>query len=105
MDTRYVASARLEIIIKIIQILMFATFSIYIGLYIFYGYTLGIAPNRIAGEIYPLNLHGHIVYLNRLQHQRLEAFRALALFFGAIFASILAYIFYRRMKGCRVPQP
>src|ERR1039458_9163526 len=104
-DIRFAVSGRLEMFIKVIQILMFATFSVYIGLYIFYGYTLGIVPNRAVGAIYLLNLHGHIVYLNRMQHQWLEVFLTLALFFGAIFVSIWGYLFYRQRKGSRVPHP
>jgi hypothetical protein len=105
MDTRFVASARLELIIKIIQILMLGALFLYFALYSFYGGTLGTAPNVATGEIYPLNLHGHIVYLSRLQHRGLEGFGALTLFFGAIFASICAYLFYRQKKGRRVLHP
>jgi hypothetical protein len=104
MDTRFVASARLEVIIKIVQASMFALFLVYVELYIFYGYTQAVVPNRVADEIYPLNLHGHVVYLNHVQHQRLEAFGASALFFGAIFACILVYIYFigkRRPVGAR----
>lgn len=90
-----------EIAIKTIQIIFLASFLVYIGLYIFYGFTLATVPNKAIGAIFPLNLHGHIVYLDRSPHQWLRAFGSLAFFFGAIFASIGAIMLYRHGTGYR----
>lgn len=95
-------SNRLGMIIRIIQILGFSAFFVYIGLYIHYGYTLDTVSNKTAGEIYPLNLHGHMVYLSRLQHLRLEVSGALALFFGAIFATVASIGLYQQRKRGRI---
>jgi hypothetical protein len=99
MRVQFDVPARLERIIKIIQICELIAFSIYIELYEFYGYTLHTVPNKAAGEIYPLNLHGHWVYLNYSQHRWLAIFGYLAAFFGASFASICAYAFHQHRKG------
>jgi hypothetical protein len=86
---------------RIIQIIFLASFLVYIGLYIFYGFTLATVPNKVTGAIFPLNLHGHIVYLNRSQHQRIKTFGSLAFLFGAIFTSIGAIMLYRHGTGYR----
>ena len=101
MDTRLLSPARKEMMINIILIIFFISFFIYIGLYIFYGDTLATIPNKVTGEIFPLNLHGHIVYLNRSQHQWLKAFGSLSFLFGATFASIVAIMLYRHGPGYR----
>jgi hypothetical protein len=76
----------------------FIPFSIYIGLYSFYGWTLSVVPNHAKGEIYPLNLHGHIVYLNHAQHLRLEAFQVLAMILFAMFVSTGFILLYRNRR-------
>jgi len=49
--------------------------------------------------------HPFAVLLNRSRHQWLEAFGSLALFFRAIFASMLTYILYWQRTRCRSPHP
>jgi ammonia channel protein AmtB len=87
--------------LRIIQIIFLASFLVYTGLYIFFGFTLATVPNKVTGAIFCLNLHGHIVYLNRSQHQLLKAFGSLAFLFGAIFALIGAIMVYRHGQGHR----
>jgi ammonia channel protein AmtB len=99
MNTRLLSPARQEMMLKIILAAFFISFFIYIALYIFYGYTLATVPNKATGEMFPLNLHGHIVYLSRSQHQLLKAFGSLSFLFGAIFASIGAIMLYRHGTG------
>jgi ammonia channel protein AmtB len=101
MNTRLLSPVRQEMMIKIILIIFFTLFFIYIGLYTFYGYTLATVPNKVTGEIFPLNLHGHIVYLNHSQHELLKAFGSLSFLFGAIFASTVAIMLYRHGTGYR----
>jgi hypothetical protein len=99
MGSRYAVPVRPGVITRIVQILFLSFFFVYIELYTFYGTTLGTVRNVETGEIYPLNMHGHIVYLNPLQHRRLDLFFALGMFFGAIFGSIVLYGIYRQRKG------
>lgn len=96
--SRFVMPPWLDTIVKIVQVSGFATFFVYMGLYFHYTYTLSTVPNQKAGEMYPLNMHGHLVYLNHQQNLRLEFWGWLAFFFAAIFGLLWVYIFYRQ-KG------
>lgn len=99
MDSRFVVPRWLDAIVKIVQVSGFAAFFVYLGLYFHYAYALRTVPNQMSGNIYPLNMHGHVVYLNHLQHLRLEIPGTLALVFATIFGLLWVYIFYRQKKA------
>lgn len=96
MGWRFVVPRWLDITIKIVQILGAVAFFAYTGLFFHYAYTLSTIPNQSAGKIYPLNMHGYVVYLNHLQHLRLEICGTLAVCFGTIFGLTAIYIIYRQ---------
>ena len=99
MDSRFVMPRWLDKIVKIVQVSGFAAFFVYVGLYFHYAYTLSTIPNQMAGEIYPLRMHGLVVYLNHQQNLRLEFWGWLAFFFGAIFGLLLLYLLSAKREG------
>lgn len=103
MDTRFVASARQERMLNCILILAFISFFIFIGLSLFYACTLSTVPSKATGNIYPLNVHGYIVYLNSSQNHWFKTFGALSFLFGAMFASTAAIMLYFHRKRRRRP--
>ena len=56
-----------------------------------YARSLPIVENLAEGRLYPLNTHGHIVYLTRFEHTLLYAliFSSAAFFVAAILIDIL----------------
>lgn len=77
--------------------LFFCAFIVHIGLHQWWGWTLNIVPDEARGEIYPLNLHGHIVYLNRIQHLWIEYTKLLSLVFG-LSLGVVGFVIQRRHK-------
>lgn len=66
-------SRREDLIAKIVISLFFCAFGKLIGLTQWWGWTSSTVLNHPLGAVYPLNLHGHIVYLNRIQHLWIES--------------------------------
>jgi hypothetical protein len=92
MPPNFVVPRWLDVTTKIVRMLGFGAFFVFLGLFFHYSYTLSTVPNQRAGEIYPLNNHGHIVYLNHQQNLRLDLWGWLAALFAVIFVLIWAYI-------------
>jgi hypothetical protein len=92
---------RYEWPLRIVLSAYFLFFVIYNGLFFFYASKLKTTPNPALGSIYPLNMHGHIVYLNHFQHQCMFAAGSCAFASGAIFGAILLVLYLRGRKAAQ----
>lgn len=73
-------------IMKISLITFVTSFSLYAALAFYYFRTLESFPNAASGSIFPLNIHGWVVYLDQPKHSLLGVLEAIQIICAAIFA-------------------
>lgn len=83
-------------LIRMIYALGVIFFLLYMGLFHYYAWTLNTVPNAAMGAIYPLNMHGHVVYLNRFQNRCLTTIKSCGVTCAGTMVLMLLYFQRRR---------
>lgn len=96
--TPYIPPKREAFIIRCFLLIFALSFLAFLSLALFYGVTSVTVPNSVKGEIYPLNLHGRLVYIDHAQHLLLSTLKWSFLIFGAVFACTGLILRYRHRK-------
>lgn len=71
-------------------------FFIFLGLAFHYLSTLKAVPDVKTGAIYPLNIHGWIVYLNRQQHVLLNGLETISVACAVVAVAIKLLVLRRK---------
>jgi hypothetical protein len=73
-------------IMKASLVIFLIFFSLYAALAFHYLHTLESFPNSATGAVYPLNIHGWVVYLDQARYRLLGALEAAEVVCAVVFA-------------------